>query len=102
MRFTHTFTRDDGVTEVAVEFSVTGGSPANTSGPPEFCDPGEPPEVEVESVTCLVDGSDLTLTDAETQRAINEAHENLPEDDGPDPDDWRDSLIDDRLTGARD
>lgn len=100
MLFTRTFTRDNGETEVAVEYSMTGGSPAVTSGPPEFCDPGEAPEVEIESVTCLVDGADLVLTDAEAARAINEAYADLPEDDGPDPDDWRDQMIDDRLTGA--
>lgn len=103
MTTTHsrTFVRDGGEIEVAVEYTLTGGSPAVTWGPPESCDPGSPPEIEIQSVTCLASGSALTLTDSEASRFETEALENWDGDDGgPDPDDLRDSLVDDRLTGS--
>lgn len=99
MTMTRTFIRDND-DQVAVEYNATGGSPAVTWGPPEYCDPGEPPEIEIESVTSLADGSDVTLSDAEVQRFATEAIESWEGDDGPDPDDLRDQRIDDRLTGG--
>lgn len=34
-----------------VEVTVSGGSPGRTYGPPEYCYPAEPPEVEMDSVS---------------------------------------------------
>lgn len=89
--------------QVEVEFEYNPGSAPTIGGPPESCDPGEPPEIE--SVEASLDGATLKLTD-EQDSAVTEwlyAHHEFDDDgfdDGPDPDDWRDQRMDDRLTGA--
>lgn len=86
-------TRDDGETEVTVEIEViTWGSPAQTYGPPESCDPGEGMEVEIIDCWLLADDHKkdaprVELTEAERDRIELEFLENPPEaDDGPDYD----------------
>ncbi len=90
--FFRTAIRDDGETEVTVEIAVNSwGSPAQTYGPPESCDPGEGMEVEI--IDCWLTADDhkadaprVELTDAERDRIELEFLENPPEDDGPDYD----------------
>lgn len=87
-------TRDDGETEVTVEIEViTWGSPAQTYGPPESCDPGEGMEVEIVDCWTMVNDDvsvrtmRVELTEAERDRIELEFLENPPEaDDGPDYD----------------
>ncbi len=92
---------EDAEVEVDIEFSP--GSPAQTCGPPESCDPGEGPEID--SVEATLDGKPFPL-DADQDSAVTEwlySHfdfDDVDHDDGrPDADDLRDRAIDDRLTG---
>lgn len=86
------FVRDDGETEIEVEYTIEStGYPGNN-----WDDPGEGPELHVDRAWILikqpggsyVDGDDVTLTDAERER-IEEALCSDPDlidflDDGPD------------------
>lgn len=93
------FIRDDGATEVDVDFSVSGGeAPSGLSGPPEDYDPGSGFEVEIESATRLEGeddgpgrkGDPVTLTDKEFDRfqtEVNEDPETWEPDEAPDRDD---------------
>lgn len=78
--------RDDG-TEITVEIEVQSwGSPAQTSGPPEACDPGDPMECYVKEawLTADEDKADapkITLTDDECARIEQEFLEDPPEYD---------------------
>lgn len=85
--------RDDRETEIQVEIAVSSwGCAAQTYGPPESCDPGEPMEVEIVDAWLLADADKadaprLTLTDAERERIELEFMENPPEPDYGD-DSW--------------
>lgn len=90
-------TRDDGETEVMVEFTVwSWGSPAQTSGPPERCYEAEPMEVEITDCWLLEGPSSelrVTLTAAEEERITNMFYEYPPEPLlGPDDDYRRDAF----------
>ena len=93
--------------DAAVDITVTSyGSPAQTSGPPEYCDPGEGPEWEVEGVyvevqmrneegkpvSKLVECPDDLLTFMtqyiEGQEFGDTASVKIGEDDSPDYDDY--------------
>ena len=82
--------RDDGETEIMVEFTVhSWGSPPQTYGLPEDCDAGDP--IEVEITDCWIEGSKpladgqgplrVSLTDAEVERLETAFCENPPEPD---------------------
>ena len=81
---------DDGL-PVTFDWSP-GHEPSGMSGPPEHYDPGSPDEF------VIVEPADMSLN---ADCAITEWLDSNWErpDDGPDPDDWRDRMIDDRLTG---
>lgn len=88
--------RDDGETDIMVEYSCSGGEL------PSWDDPGSGPEVEIVDAwnradENMVNAPRITLTDAEDQRICIEIAENPPEDDGPDPDDERDRRRDDEM-----
>ncbi len=87
-------TRDDGETEVMVEFTVwSWGSPAQTSGPPERCYEAEPMEVEITDCWLTENNKEeVTLTDAEEERIIDMFYANPPEPDFGKYDEsgWRD------------
>jgi hypothetical protein len=97
--FTRVFVRDSGV-GIDVGFTITPGTPeTGWSGPPENYDCGSPAEVDVTAVNgCRLAARDLT--DAERERFAAEVLDDVGEylDDGPDPDDARDRMRDDRLT----
>lgn len=88
--------------DLVVEFDFYRGTPASgMSGPPENYDPGEGPEFYV-TASCYesAPGIPVLLADHEVDKVTDWLLENwTPPDDGPDPDDWRDQRIDDRLTG---
>lgn len=89
--FFQDFNRDDEAeSEVTVEYTYSGGCEAQTYGPAENCYPAEPAEIEI--VKAFDDNGPVTLTDAEEQRFTEWLHENPPEADEPDYDDWRDAL----------
>ena len=98
---THMFVRDDGETEIEVEFSYSPGTaPSGLSGPPEHYDPGEGPEVAIERAWLAKEDPPGTheyvlLTEAERQRIEDEIAQDpqWDEDGGPDPDDWRDQRM---------
>lgn len=73
---------------VTVRYTITPGYAGDRVDPP--CEG----EIEIDSATAD-DGSEVHLTLAEIQRVFADH-----EDDGPDPDDMRDRMIDERLTGA--
>lgn len=87
--------------EVEVGFDFTPGEPAQTSGPPEMCDPGSGPEIE--DVTATLDGAALILTPEQEGKAVEWLYANHSfdddYDDGPDWDAAYDQQRDDRLTG---
>lgn len=97
------FLRDDGETELHVEYEITSwGYPSNG-----WDDDGAAPEVEIDKAWLLEDASLpdpplVTLTADEEERFCAEvcADPDTYDDGGPDPDDERDRLIDDRLTGG--
>lgn len=68
------FTRDDEQTELEVEYSFDGGSlPSGLSGPPEYADPGSPPEVTIEDAWRVADENSpnaprIEMTDEEVER----------------------------------
>ncbi|MEJ0093306.1 MAG: hypothetical protein WDN46_07690 [Methylocella sp.] len=87
--FFQTFERDDGETEITVEYSISDYLPAQTYGPPESCCPAEGGEVEiVKAWTTAEPSQDITLTDAEEQRMSTYIQENPPPDDDYDPYDF--------------
>lgn len=99
MRFDRwtTIVRDDECIEVNVEFDATPIVAAT------YEQPAEGGEIEIRAV--FVDGVaiDPPLTDEEEAKVIDALGETLSADDfddGPDADDWRDRMIDDRLTGG--
>jgi hypothetical protein len=72
---TRFFMRDDGETEVEIDYTLHGGSaPSGLFGPPEDYDPGSPPEVTVEAVWLVSERDQneavttIELTDAEIER----------------------------------
>lgn len=79
---TRIFLRDDGETELKVEYEVHGGSePSGLFGLPEDYDPGEAPEIVITEAWLIDDdASRVTLTDAETERFETEVIE--------DPETW--------------
>lgn len=96
------FTRDDG-TEAVIEYKRTPYDPGCTYGPAENCYPAEGGGIE----DWEVDNGKTVLTEAEALRAQDELDAmpfEVDYDDGPDYsdyyDDWRDSRVDDRLTGG--
>lgn len=84
------FTRDDD-TEVTIEYATTGGAPAT------YDDPEEPVEFEILATWLEADGTPITLTPTESDRALNEIAEHHEPDTGPDPDDLRDAEFDRQL-----
>lgn len=84
--------RDDGETEIEVEYTATPFIPAQTYGLPEDCYPAEGGEVEISRAWYVPDPTGAAaaiaceLTDAEIERISIEIAENLPEDD--DGEDW--------------
>lgn len=95
--------RGDDDLVINVEFDATPFVPAQTYGPAENCYPAEGGEIEITAVFHNGVALDPPLTDAEEAKIIGYLEESLNDgdfDDGPDPDDWRDARIDDRLTGG--
>lgn len=76
-----TFVRDDGETELEVDYSFRPGTaPSGMFGPPEDYDPGEGAEVTIEAAWLLADANKpdaprVTLTDAEAERFDTEVNE---------------------------
>lgn len=101
-QFTGKFLRDDGETEIEVRFTITPGDPG---AGPSYVSGGHPPsepEVEIDRAWFLADLDcvAISLTAEEAERIAQEIAEGDEfDDDGPDPDDARDRLIDDRLMG---
>ncbi|MEJ7831301.1 MAG: hypothetical protein WKF79_00160 [Nocardioides sp.] len=84
---------------VEIDFTFSPGCEAKTYGLPEDCHPAEAPEIE--DLTATLDGAAMVLTQ-EQDNAVVEwifANHEFAEDEGPDPDYWRDQRADDRLTG---
>lgn len=85
------FIRDDGETELEVDYTFSGGSaPSGLSGPPEHYDPGSSHEVTIEDAWLLADANNpdaprVTLTDAEAERFADEVNQDPatwePDDD---------------------
>lgn len=77
--------------EVNVEYEYSPYIPAQTYGPAEHCHPAEGGVEGIVSFT-LKDGTelDLSLYPGLEQKLLDYAAENLPEDDGPDEDWYRD------------
>jgi predicted dehydrogenase len=90
--FTITLHRDD-ETEVTVEYSISGGCSAHMGSLTYAGHPEESPEVEI--VDVFTESGSLKWTDAEDERWCQYILENH-EDDGPDPDDERDRIAEDR------
>lgn len=86
------FTRDD-ETEVTVEYSISGGCAAHMGSLSYAGHPAEAPEVEI--VKVFNESGPVKHTDAEDERWCQWIVENH-EDDGPDPDDERDRIAEDR------
>ena len=88
------FIRDDGETELEVDYTFRPGSaPSGMFGPPEHYDPGEPAEVEIEAAWLLADANKpdapkVEVTDAEAERFEREVNEDPAtwEPDEPDYD----------------
>lgn len=94
--------RDGGDVTLDVSFSFVAGSAPITSGPPEHCDPGSGPDVDILDVTVVESddpaftaGTRFRLTPEEEQRFFDDVTQDPPEEDGPDPDDARDQRRDD-------
>lgn len=86
---THTITRDGVEVEVTVEIAVDSwGSAPVTSGPPEFCDPGDGLECSVNKAWRTDTGEPVALTDDERERFEIAFAEDPPEADYPDYDDF--------------
>ena len=82
---------DEDETDVWVEFEFTPGAPAQTYGPPEHCDPGYGPEIELIKVWRKADGPKaganlITLSEADAQRIYDWIAENFETDTDADPD----------------
>lgn len=85
------FIRDDGETELEVDYTFRAGSaPSGMFGPPEHYDPGSAAEVEIEAAWLLADANKpdaprVKLTDAEAERFETEVNEDPatwePDDD---------------------
>jgi hypothetical protein len=90
---------DDDETEIEVEFEITPYVPQRTYGPAELCYPAEGGDVEIITARLKTNGCviEVNLTEAEHDRITNWLLENEVEPDGPDPDDARDRMNDDRL-----
>lgn len=88
------FIRDDGETELEVDYTFRPGSaPSGEYGPPEHYDPGEPAEVTIEAAWLWADRGNrdapkVELTDAEAERFEREVNEDPAtwEPDEPDYD----------------
>lgn len=92
-----TIVRGDEEIELNVEFTATPFVSAT------YWQPAEGGEIEITAVFANGVALDPPLTDAEESVVLDYLFESLDDsdfDDGPDPDDWRDSRIDDRLTGG--
>lgn len=72
------FERDD-ETEVTVEYTYSGGSPAHYGSLTYPGHPAEPPEIEI--VRAYTKDGDVTLTPAEDERFTNWIAENHVEDE---------------------
>ena len=85
-------TRDDGETEVQVEYTISAFVPAQTYGPAENCYPAEGGEVEITDCWLLADADRadaprVLLTPDEDARMCREIFEGHEPDDGPE---WED------------
>lgn len=60
--------RGDEDVEVLIVARYKSASPPRYPGPGDEGRPGDPPDIEIESVT--VDGADIELTQAEEERAV--------------------------------
>lgn len=86
--------RDDGETEIEVEYTATPVIPARTYGLPEDCYPAEGGEVDIVCAWYVPDPTgaatavECELTDAEAERIATEIAEKLPEEDDDYPEDW--------------
>ncbi len=92
-----TIERDGEEIEINVEFDATPIVSAT------YWQPAEGGEIEILAVFAGGVALDPPLTDAEESKVLDYLGESLSPDDfddGPDPDDWRDQMIDDRLTGG--
>lgn len=97
---------DDGYVEVRVYFTGTPGTPPSGQvGPPENYDPGSAPEIEFNHATMecspgiWVPADSATAEWAERSLASGEWSHHIDDlfaDDGPDPDDARDRIAEDR------
>jgi hypothetical protein len=89
-----TIERDGEEIEINVEADASPMIPAT------YWQPEEGGEIEITAV--FRDGVAFELTDAEAGKIVDWLGENLGDDfdDGPDPDDWRDARINDRLTNG--
>lgn len=77
---TRFFIRDDGETELEIDYTASGGTePSGMYGPPEDYDPGSGFEVEIIGIRPVPDDKpgveDPILTDAENERFENEVNE---------------------------
>lgn len=81
-RFTRTHLRDDKETEVEVEIVVEGWGSSGS-----YWEPPEGMEIYLDKAN-LLDGTAVTLTEAEVERIELDFHENPPEQDYPDYDDY--------------
>lgn len=79
---------EDDEWEIDVCYTVTPGAHDTRT------DPGYPAEIEIDSA--VLNGASVDLTDAEIARIL----ENHEWDDGPDPDDARDRMIDAQWDGG--
>ncbi len=82
---TSPFVRDDGETEIEVEFEIysVGQAPSGMCGPPEHYDPGSGPELAISRAWIILkrpgetkwdDGPEVDLTEAERDRIEEELY----------------------------
>lgn len=77
---------DDEETDVCVEFSFSPGCPAQTYGPPEYCDPGYGAEVEIldarrKADEHMSDAPRIALSAADRERIETWLMENFDHED---------------------
>jgi len=84
-KHTQSFTRDDGETEIEVDYTISGGCIAHMGSLNYPGHPAEDPEVEIIKAHDA-DGKEVQLTDAEDLRMCQWIIENH-EDDEPDYED---------------
>lgn len=81
--YQRTHTRDDGVTEIEVTINVIGWGSSGS-----YWEPPEGMEIEIDKAVDLETGAAVTLTQAEAERIELDFHENPPEADYDEPDDF--------------